>query len=61
LKLAYTVEHTHRNVATVRMGGIYSGWEQWFLLSSDRHHDNPECDQKLERSTSTKRKSARPA
>jgi hypothetical protein len=49
LKLAYTVEHTHRNVATVRMGGIYSGWEQWFLLSSDRHHDNPECDQKLEK------------
>jgi hypothetical protein len=34
---------------TVRMGGIYSGWEQWFLLSSDRHHDNPECDQKLEK------------
>lgn len=26
-----------------------SGWEQWFLLRSDVHHDNPHCDQKLER------------
>ena len=25
------------------------GWEQWFLLSSDRHHDNPKTDQKLEK------------
>lgn len=26
-----------------------SGWEQWFLLRSDAHHDNPHCDWKLER------------
>jgi len=25
------------------------GWEQWFLLSSDRHHDNAHTDQDLER------------
>ncbi len=24
-------------------------WEQWFLLSSDRHHDNPKTDQDLEK------------
>ena len=23
-------------------------WEQWFLLSTDRHHDNPKCRQDLE-------------
>lgn len=23
-------------------------WEQWFLLSSDRHHDNPKADHELE-------------
>tara|TARA_R110002110_G_scaffold102103_1_gene259084 strand:- start:226 stop:1044 length:819 start_codon:yes stop_codon:yes gene_type:complete len=25
------------------------GWEQWFLLSSDRHHDNAHTDHALER------------
>jgi hypothetical protein len=24
-------------------------WEQWVLLRSDVHHDNPKCDQDLER------------
>ena len=24
-------------------------WEQWILLSSDRHHDNPKTDQALEK------------
>lgn len=24
------------------------GWEQWVLLRSDVHHDNPKCDQELE-------------
>jgi len=28
---------------------VKAGWEQWFLLRSDVHHDNPHCDQKLER------------
>jgi predicted phosphodiesterase len=46
---AYTFDHPHRNVSVVRMditGGI--GWEQWFLLSGDRHHDNPKARQDLE-------------
>lgn len=30
----------NRNVLTVRFEGISSGWEQWMLWSSDRHHDN---------------------
>ena len=24
-------------------------WEQWVLLRSDAHHDNPKCNQDLER------------
>lgn len=44
----YTVEHPHRNVATVRMEGA-AGDEFKFLLRSDAHHDNPKCDQKLEK------------
>jgi len=26
-----------------------SGWEQWFLLRGDAHHDNPKCDWTLEK------------
>jgi UDP-2,3-diacylglucosamine pyrophosphatase LpxH len=26
-----------------------AGWERWYLLRSDAHHDNPKCDQALER------------
>ncbi len=31
------------------MEGINSGWEQWYLLSSDRHHDNKACRRDLEK------------
>ena len=37
------------NVLTVKFSGISSGWEQWFLLSADRHHDNIHCNRQLER------------
>jgi hypothetical protein len=47
-KLPYTVEHNSRNVATVYLSG-YAGTEWWFLLRSDVHHDNPKCDQRLEK------------
>jgi len=46
---AYQAEHTSRNVLTVRMNVGGEGWEQWFLLRSDAHHDNPHCNQSLER------------
>jgi hypothetical protein len=45
----YEVERTSRTVTTVRMKADKKGWEQWFLLSSDRHHDNAHCDQVLEK------------
>jgi hypothetical protein len=46
--LPFAVEATGRNVTTVRMD-VSSGWEAWFLLRSDAHHDNLHCNQKLER------------
>jgi len=35
-------------VLTVRFPGVRTGWEQWVLLSSDRHHDNIYCRRDLE-------------
>lgn len=29
---------------------IAAGWEQWVLLTSDNHHDNPTCNRVLEKS-----------
>lgn len=37
------------NVLTVRFTDISSGWEQWFLWSGDRHHDNVFCNRELEK------------
>jgi hypothetical protein len=36
------------NVIKVTMDVRGAGWEQWFLLSSDRHHDSPDCNRELE-------------
>lgn len=36
------------DVLTVRME-IQEGWEQWFLLQSDEHWDNPHCDRAMHR------------
>jgi predicted phosphodiesterase len=47
--MPWTVEHTHRNVVTVRVAfGSRSG-ECWALIRSDAHHDNAKCDWALER------------
>ena len=44
----FTVEHTSKSVLTLRFR-IKAGWEQWFLLSADRHWDNPDTDQAMQR------------
>jgi hypothetical protein len=36
------------NVTTVKFEGKKRGFEKWFLLTSDRHHDNAHCKQDLE-------------
>jgi hypothetical protein len=45
----YSVDSKGPNVLIVRFDGISAGWEQWLLLSSDRHHDNKHCNRTLER------------
>lgn len=40
------VEHA-RNVHAIRFEGIASGWEQYVLLQSDEHFDNPHCNRAL--------------
>jgi hypothetical protein len=49
LSLPFAVERTHPTVTTVRMDDISAGWQQWFLLRSDAHHDNQYCDHELEK------------
>jgi hypothetical protein len=36
-------------VLSVYFDGVEAGWEQWVMLSADRHHDNPACNRRLER------------
>jgi hypothetical protein len=43
------IEQTSRNVITVYVKGITSGWEMHNLLSADRHHDSKYCDRNLEK------------
>lgn len=40
---------TDGSVLTVYIDDVAAGWEQWVMLSSDRHHDNIHCDRALER------------
>tara|TARA_R100001082_G_scaffold111266_1_gene94570 strand:- start:3256 stop:4116 length:861 start_codon:yes stop_codon:yes gene_type:complete len=44
----WSIEQTSRNVHTVNIDGRGKNWEQWVLLSSDRHHDNAHTNHKLE-------------
>lgn len=43
----FRVERTNENVLTLRHDPVVSGWEQWYLLASDVHWDNPYCERKL--------------
>lgn len=47
--MSFTLDQQAPNVITVTMEGIKEGWESWYLLSTDRHHDHAECDHALER------------
>tara|TARA_R100000995_G_scaffold84646_2_gene64070 strand:- start:100 stop:960 length:861 start_codon:yes stop_codon:yes gene_type:complete len=47
--MPWKAKRLNRAVIEVRMNAPKTqGWEQWFLLSSDRHHDNSHCDHDLE-------------
>lgn len=47
--LPFHVEHTHRNVATVRCRATKGRKHFRFLLRTDAHHDNPHCNQEMEK------------
>lgn len=48
MALGFVVEQSFPSVLTVRLEWR-KGWEAWFLLRSDAHHDNRYCDQALEK------------
>lgn len=39
--MTFTVERTADEVLTIRHNDVSAGWEQWYLLTSDWHRDNP--------------------
>jgi len=43
------VKHDSNNVCTVYLDEIKEGWEQWVLITSDRHHDNKYGDRAFEK------------
>jgi len=45
----WKLEEHARNVHRLCFGGIRAGWEQYVLLQSDEHWDNPKCDRALYR------------
>jgi hypothetical protein len=42
----FLLKEVSRNVHTIKCT-YKAGWEQWFLLMSDQHHDHPYCNEKL--------------
>ena len=46
---SFEIEQVSRNVHNFRFPLLNAGDSQWFLLSSDRHHDNAHTDHALER------------
>jgi hypothetical protein len=45
--MSFTVERTPDEALMIRHDAVMEGWEQWYLLRSDAHYDNPLCDRKL--------------
>lgn len=48
--MAWTINKLSKNVVEITIDiNRNKEWEQWVLLRSDVHHDNPKCNQDLER------------
>ena len=43
------IERIHRNVHFINHRFASTSEDFWVLLTSDRHHDNPHCNQELEK------------
>lgn len=49
LERGVSVAHPSPNVCAVYFDHVSAEWEQWILLTSDRHHDSKWCDRDLEK------------
>ncbi len=50
MSFPHEIERSQRNVLTIRIPMERRvDWESWFLLSSDRHWDNPKSDHELQK------------
>ncbi len=48
--MSWSLRKLAKNVVEIRVEvSKRTDWEQWVLLRSDVHHDNPKCNQALER------------
>ncbi len=48
--MGWSLKKLERNVVEISIDlDRNKDWEQWVLLRSDVHHDNPKCNQDLER------------
>jgi hypothetical protein len=48
--MGWSLRKLERNVVEIRVDMLKRlDWEQWVLLRSDVHHDNPKCNQALEK------------
>jgi len=45
----WTVEQLQPNVHRINFDNVREGWEQYVLLTADRHHDSPKTKQSLEK------------
>ncbi len=48
MKSDIEIEKKSHNVLDVNFNDVKAGWEKWFLLRSDAHHDSRDCDRELE-------------
>ena len=55
----FKIEAVAPNSHIVRFDDVRSGWEQWVMLSSDRHHDNVQARWDLEKEHLEKAKARR--
>jgi len=46
---ASKIVHNSRNVQTIYFDDVKAGWEKWFMLISDQHHDAIDCNRKFEK------------
>lgn len=44
-----TTQDEDLNVITVEFPDVKAGWEQWWLVTSDRHWDNPHSNRRLQK------------